>query len=208
MKLASTAFLAALSASLLVAAEGARAADTVGAGLRVTRVAIDAGRLVIEGLATRSGVEVTIEGTRLRAVSDAKRAFRFSALLQPSDCRVTLVTARGKLPLAITGCGKTGARGPQGPAGPSGAKGDTGPKGDPGPQGTPGPKGDTGAAGPQGPQGPTGPKGDKGDPGGVFYAVSAEPDGSVTSSIGGVAVQRLATGFYRVTFRATSTAAP
>ncbi len=257
MKTITLACLAALTLSSTALAEDITtptAAGASGAGLRVTRVAIDAGRLVVEGLASRAGMQVAIDGTSFKTVADTKRAFAFNVLLQPANCRITLVSPKGKLPLAITGCGKTGARGPTGkvgPAGPSGAPGPAGPKGDvgetgpagpqgpagatgpagevgpagpkgdagetgpagpqgpggaSGPQGPAGPKGDTGAAGPQGLKGdtgatgPQGPKGDKGDPGGVFYAVTVEPDGTVVSSIGGAQAFRGKVGTYNLLF--------
>lgn len=187
--------------AIVTASASGAAAATTGAGLTVQKVAIEAGRLVVTGSASKSGARIAIDGTRFTTTAGTDKSFRFRVVLLPTDCRITLSTTSGKLPLVVSDCGPKGDKGARGPQGPKGATGATGPEG---PVGAAGPKGDTGAAGPQGPQGPAGPQGPKGESADEkFFAISWAPDGTQLYSIGGLSVSRTSTGSYRIDFPRT-----
>lgn len=154
------------------------AAETVsGAGLTVGTAELAAGRLVIRGTTRTPGVQVRIAGTVFRARSAADRRFLFKVDHRPDNCRVSLTTSEGTLPLLLGNCGPKGGKGDRGPKGPTGA---TGPAGEAGPEGETGPQGpigETGPAGPQGAAGDTGPKGDAGPKGDTGPEGPAGPKG-------------------------------
>ncbi len=222
---AATAALPLAVASLPAAAVEPAAA---GAGLTVTTVELDGGRLVVKGTARAAGSTIRILGTSLTTKSVADKSFSFDTAFRPDDCRLTLKTAAGTLPLLVGNCGPkgdVGAKGPKGdrgavgPAGPSGRPGAdgkdgaAGPQGPIGPQGLPGidgvqgpigpegPRGSDGLTGPQGPQGPAGPQGPEGTFGSTLVGVRLARDGSITrSSLADVTSQKSDVGVYTVTF--------
>ncbi len=134
-------------------------------GLTIDEVAIEAGRLVVRGVAKRPDMIVLIQDTGFRTRSAADRTFGFDLDYRTVDCRVTLVTRTGTLGLMIGNCGPQGEIGQPGPAGPEGSAGAQGPRGRrgrtglagadgiPGAEGPPGPQGDAGLPGPPGPVG-------------------------------------------------------
>jgi hypothetical protein len=109
--------------------------------------------------------------------------------------------------------GATGAEGPRGQrgeAGPPGAAGPEGPAGPAGPEGPVGPTGPGGPPGPEGPAGPAGPRGQRGERGLTFVVAAgySSIDGDVANrpyfSFGGLRVDALGGGMYRVTYDAFS----
>jgi hypothetical protein len=170
-------FAAGAAAIFLLATPAAAGTVDKSTGLAITKVAIEAGRLVIEGKTPRAGQYVSLVAPKARTKSkktgkDA-RIFRFSLPATPANCRAVLkLGPKTAAPMLVTGCALKGATGPTGPAGPAGATGVTGPAGAVGPAGDPGPAGVAGAAGPAG---PTGPQGDTGavGPSGVASVVTA-----------------------------------
>lgn len=145
--------------------------------ISTSRVAVEAGRLVVIGRTAKPRQTVAIKGTSFKTTSNGEGAFRFSVVHLPSDCRIVLTTPGASRTALVTGCGpqgpkgaagpqgpagKTGATGPQGiagPAGPAGLDGADGPQGAAGPQGATGPSGSAGVQGPAGPAGAQGPAG-------------------------------------------------
>ncbi len=180
--------------------------------LTVSTATLDGANLVITGRADKAGRTIAIVGTPFRAVAATSGAFSFKVTLRPADCKATLKSVAGSLPILIANCGPRGDTGKAGAPGKAGPKGDVGPVGDlgrqgavgpQGPAGSQGPAGDTGfpgEIGPQGDQGAAGPQGPQGDfAGEVLHAVIGT-DASVISSSGGVEAGKLDTGDYLVTF--------
>ncbi len=155
--------VAAIVLPLIAAMAPAHAVEpaATGAGLTVDVVAIDGGRLVVRGTAKAANSTIRIVGTKLVTKSLADKTFSFAADVRPADCKLTLKTAAGTLPLLVGNCG------PKGDAGPKGAKGDRGPVGPAGPSGKPGAVGAQGPAGPAGKDGGVGPAGPAGKDGAV-----------------------------------------
>src|SRR5882724_7227489 len=77
-------------------------------GLTFSSIAITAGRLVITGTAIAPNVTVSIVGTAFTAKSNAQRNFGFNLNYRTPDCRLTLATSGGTLPLLIGNCGPAG----------------------------------------------------------------------------------------------------
>lgn len=161
-------------ASLVPADVEARA---VGAGLDVKVAAISGGRLIISGTAQAANVRIQILNTSFTVRSKADKTFRFEVNFRPDNCKITLQTLLGNLPLTLSSCGPKGATGPRGAKGATGTTGPRGPQGATGPQGiagadgvdglngAQGPRGPVGSRGAQGPQGPEGPQGAQGPQG-------------------------------------------
>ncbi len=205
-----------LAALAGLATTAAAAPESVeGAGLNVTKVVLDAGRLVIAGTAKTPRLAIAIKGTTFRTVADAKGAFAFQVDLQPADCRVALTSTAGQIGLQVANCGLKGPAGKAGPAGAAGLKGPSGPKGrtgatgpvgdaglagetgDKGPIGAQGPIGDKG---PTGPDGPAGPKGDTGSFAGKIFDATVSRDGTLVRGSAGVVAGRTSAGLYILSF--------
>jgi hypothetical protein len=150
-----------------VGTQRATAGSRSTASFAVTKVAIEAGRLVVTGTTAVAYQPVTIQ-QRFTVRSDAARIFRFSVLYRPDNCAIWVDSAGQRITALVQYCGpkgKPGEQGPRGVAGPAGIQGAKGDMGDEGPQGPQGIKGDPGATGPQGPQGPVGAQGPQGPQG-------------------------------------------
>jgi hypothetical protein len=136
----------------------------------ITKAAVEAGRLVVEGTTKTAKRRVRLEDA-FSTRSGKDRRFAFSVLYHPGDCIVE-VTSRGAMRRAVVAnCGDEGEPGPEGPqgatgdtgpAGATGPQGATGATGAQGPQGADGAQGVQGADGAQGPEGPQGPQGEAG----------------------------------------------
>jgi hypothetical protein len=171
----------------LIGVTGLALSGSAAMALDLNTVAIDAGKLVVNGRTTKPNQEVELVGSGAKVKSSASRRFSFSLSYLPESCRIDL-KADGEVAkdLLVANCaprgpkgepgakgdpgprGEAGPKGEPGPTGAAGPKGDTGPKGDPGPKGDAGPKGEAGAKGDAGPKGDPGPRGDagaKGEPG-------------------------------------------
>jgi hypothetical protein len=72
--------------------------------LTLEAAVIQAGKLVIQGTASASGVQVRITGTQFAAVADSQRKFVFEIVYRTPDCRVNLATATGSMDVVIGGC--------------------------------------------------------------------------------------------------------
>jgi hypothetical protein len=81
--------------------------NAAGPGITVTSAGLSAGKLVITGTAAQ-GVVVTIQGTAFTATANALKQFTFSVVYRTPDCKLTLATNTGTLPILIGNCGPTG----------------------------------------------------------------------------------------------------
>lgn len=176
------------------------------AGLTLTKAAVEAGVVVIEGRLAKGGGLVSIVGTKVKAKAAADGTFRLRSPTLPPTCQVVLKAPGGTLPVMIGSCGPKGETGPDGQIGPIGAIGAAGPagpqgaQGETGAQGHVGPAGATGAAGPKGPTGPAGAKVVSDLPAhNVRYAV-VNADGTLSRGFGVVSSSLFLTGVYFVTF--------
>ena len=153
--------------SLAMAAKAAAAQSAVAQEFRVTSTRQDpaTGQLVVVGTGFRSGVEVVLNGGRLRVLSLSGHEIRTELpTLLPGSYRLEVEQRRGGtqhfvVTLGIgagTGTGVPGPPGPPGPIGPQGLMGPQGPAGAQGLRGLAGPAGANGAAGLPGPAGPAG----------------------------------------------------
>jgi hypothetical protein len=79
-------------------------------GLDLTRAALVAGRLRIDGTAAAADVIVTIKGTSFATTSAPDTSFGFDVDYRTPDCRLTLETSGGTLALMIGSCGPQGVR--------------------------------------------------------------------------------------------------
>ncbi len=167
--------MAAVGLPLVATVDRAGAVDlaAAGAGLTVEVAAIDAGRLVVKGRTYKPSTTIRVVGTKIVLKSKADKTFAIETDFHPADCKLTLKTAAGTLPLLVGNCG------PKGDVGPKGAKGDRGPVGPAGPSGKPGVAGAQGPAGPAGKDGAVGPAGPAGQDGAVGPAGPAGKDGAV-----------------------------
>jgi Collagen triple helix repeat (20 copies) len=172
---------AASDQSLALAAKAAQAQSSAAQEFRVTSTRLDpaTGQLVVVGTGFRPGVEVVLNGGRLRVLSLLSHEIRAELpTLLPGSYRLEVEQRRGgtqrfvvTLGLGGTGTG-TGTPGPAGPQGPQGPMGPQGPAGAQGLRGVAGPAGANGAAGPQGPQGLQGVAGPAGSSGGLTVVAS------------------------------------
>src|SRR5262245_52251895 len=86
---------AALSAPELVALEAPPPPELLPmTGITVTKVSIEAGRLIVEGKTAKPKTAVTVE-RRWSVTSSNKNVFRFSLLYVPADCIIEFSTAAG-----------------------------------------------------------------------------------------------------------------
>jgi hypothetical protein len=115
-------------------------------GATVTKVAIEAGHLIVTGKTKTAQQKVTVD-KKFSTTSSRSRAFTISAVYHPATCIISLATTLGADELVVTGCGPNGIKGATGATGKAGAAG---------PQGARGATGATGKAGAAGPQGPPG----------------------------------------------------
>ena len=84
------------------------AASAAGPGITVTFANLAAGKLSITGTASQQGILVTIQGTSFTAMSNAQKQFVFNVVYRTPDCKLTLVTTTGTLPILVGNCGPTG----------------------------------------------------------------------------------------------------
>jgi hypothetical protein len=151
------------------AVAGTAAIETIdkATGLTITKVAIEAGRFMIEGKTPRRGQLVSLVSPYARTKSKKSggdaRVFRFALPAAPANCKAVLkLGAKTSAPLLVSGCAVRGAKGPAGPVGLSGIAGVAGKPGEAGPAGPMGPAGEPGSPGAAGPAGPAGPAGQSG----------------------------------------------
>jgi hypothetical protein len=131
------------------------------AGISLSVAAIQAGELVIAGLAPGPRTAVSAD-ERYTTGSDQRGRFVFRLAYYPTNCAVMLKSGNVERKAIIANCAAGGAQGEPGPAGAAGAPGTAGATGPQGPQGPGGPQGAPGAQGPEGPPGPPGPRGEAG----------------------------------------------
>ncbi len=113
MVLKSFMMTAAVGLPLWIGADAAYAEDVaVGAGLTVKVVSLDAGRLVLKGTAAKANMTIRVVGTKIVIKSKGDKSFAIESDFRPDDCRLTLKTATGSLPLLVSGCGPKGDTGP------------------------------------------------------------------------------------------------
>lgn len=177
--------------ALALASQTAVAADTdretvslPNSGVALTKLAIQAGRLIVSGVAA-PGERVTID-RKFTTEAASTGLFKAALVYLPATCRVSLSTALGADQAIVANCapvedaaadeeaaakakcnpsrpatcvGPRGPRGPKGATGAAGATGATGATGDAGATGATGATGTTGAAGTTGATGPQGPTG-------------------------------------------------
>jgi hypothetical protein len=135
------------------------------AGLTLSRVSIQSGRLLVEGIADAPGVTITVD-ERFHARSNGSGAFKFSLAYLPDDCMLDISTAMGSEPALVANCAASvpsdSVEGTADASAAAAAPSGTGTRGPRGPKGPRGPRGRSGVVGPAGPQGPAGPVGPAG----------------------------------------------
>jgi len=137
------------------------------------------GRFLVVTGQTRYRHEVITLDERLTRRSNGHHRFAFRIAYHPSNCSITLRTAREERRVAIASCFATARRGTGGPGGAGESRGESNERVAAGPQGPAGPSGPQGPQGAQGPQGPIGPPGPQGPPG---IAGAAGPKGDASAS--------------------------
>jgi len=168
---------AATAQSLVQAAKAAVAQSAAAQAFSLTSTREDpaSGQLVIVGSGFRPGIDVVLNGARLRVLAVLSHEIRAELpTLLPGSYRLVVDQRRGGTQRFVvtlgTGTSVPGPAGPQGPMGPQGAAGPQGLRGLNGPGGVSGPAGAAGSAGASGvagPAGPIGPAGIAGAPGAV-----------------------------------------